>query len=460
MGRRIPRSQIEVLKGAGLLAAIWSVVFGYDRLGLQTTLFSLARDRGWLTGLLASVTHDVVHDSGHILAWTTTPLVCAVSLAVPLALLVRMVARARVRAGQSDPLEALRAWTTAHPRTTRGIVAAPALTWFANAVIHTALHIAFWGGYSMYGHFATSDKVRELHILYGTSMGVIGFVMAVASLGIYAATRRGERAFLAPTVDEEDYAGVVSERRVGFNAVAVTTETRAAVAAMAILPFLAFAIIQLGKLGDTGTFAVLTAYATVALGGAMAFRRASRIAVGVDGIFVTGSSRSRFFAYRDIDAVRSDGGDIRLVRNERIVLRLQLHGEDALQKGSILARIEEAVRTAKQRDTAAVGEIVASASDEKLARLAQGGEGYRSPSVMRSQLWSLVEGPEHDAKTRTSAARALAGTADVGERERLRVAASQSAEPKVRVALRELADDEAGEDENERHLAEPKRQRR
>jgi hypothetical protein len=271
---------------------------------------------------------------------------------------------------------------------------------------------------------------------YTVAVGICGVVMAAASIGIYSATRAGLRAFLAPTVEGT---AASAESKVAFDAVAVTLETRLAVAAMAALPFLSAAVIHFAHLGDAGTLAALALYSCVAIAGAVAFRRASRIAIGVDGIFVTGSSRSRFFAYRDLDAVTGRGSDVLLVKKGRTIVRLQLHGEDASQKDAILLRIQSAIEAARQRETAAVGDLVASVSEDQLARVVQGADGYRSPSVSRTQLWSLVEGHEHDAEIRISAARALVATGDPDDRKRLRFSAERSAEPRVRATLTELS---------------------
>jgi hypothetical protein len=71
--------------------------------------------------------------------------------------------------------------------------------------------------------------------------------------------------------------------------------------------------------------------------------------------------------------------------------------------------------------------------------------GYREPAVSREQLWELVEGPTTDAATRTAAAQALANGLDVADRARLRVAASQCTDLRVRVAMGLLArEDDAG----------------
>jgi len=109
---------------------------------------------------------------------------------------------------------------------------------------------------------------------------------------------------------------------------------------------------------------------------------------------------------------------------------------------------------------APVGEVVRGASEDQLARLAEGASGYRTQSVSREQLWSVIEGHEHGTETRTAAARALAttGRGDEKDRARLRVAAEKSAEPRVRVALGHLADEDpdASEDPDPPAAREPR----
>jgi hypothetical protein len=211
---------------------------------------------------------------------------------------------------------------------------------------------------------------------------------------------------------------------------------------MALLPFVA--VMAARGLGQSGTEYVLAGYVAMALGGAFAFRRASRIAVGFDGIYVGGSSRARFFAYASLDSARARGNNLELLRGHRVVLTLQLHGKDAADHAAILRRIEEAIAKAHEGASSAAGQVVLGTSERQLARLAGGAADYRAPTLTREQLWALVEGPEHDAATRTAAAKALAQTGDHDERARLRVAAEHYAEPHSRVVLRELAtvDDE------------------
>jgi hypothetical protein len=125
-----------------------------------------------------------------------------------------------------------------------------------------------------------------------------------------------------------------------------------------------------------------------------------------------------------------------------VVLRLQLHGEDATRRDAIMARIHEALGRVKDVERDAAANFVTSRSTDKVAQSARGGGDYRMPSVSHEALWSLVEGTAVAEPTRTAAAEALVGTGGVPERERLRVAAAHCADPRARLALEELADDE------------------
>ena len=445
LSRRVP----AVAKAAAVIGGAWGAALAVPSLYVKLAIFLAARGGAPFHGPASAVTRDLIDQSGGMLQMSLGALAFTLSVLVPVALLTRMVARARVRAGLPDPLDRARAFAAAHPRAVRALTAIPALAALAFTPDLT-FWLSHWGGYFQYGHLAGTEPILHLRSLYTAWMGGFGVAMATAAAGVYAATRPAVQALLAPTVDirhaeAEEATGPTSERRIGFDAVAVTPETRAAVALMAALPVATFFAMNAANLGETSSALVLAAYVATALGGAVAFRRASRVAVGVDGIFVTGSSRSRFFAFRDVDTVTAKGSDIALHRKGKVVLRLQLHGEDAAQRDVIVARVAEAIEAAKQRRTAAVGDIVAAASGERLERLARGGEGYRQASVTPAQLWSVVHAPEPDAAVRTAAARALVEGGGEAERSRLRVAASQCAQPAVRVALMAVAEEHAAE---------------
>jgi hypothetical protein len=349
------------------------------------------------------------------------------TLAVPLAFLVRMVARARLRAGHPDPLDRIRDWTSHRARAAALVASFP--------VASQALFIlAAW--HNGWGHWS------PLYFLLAT---------VVSGLAQVPVIRGGMRAFLAPTVAGQDGPGTVEigDDEIRFAAVAVTRETWLAVGSLsaltlAVVGWLAF-LPTLALFKDVRVFTVIPAYVAIAVASALLFRGASKISVGVDGIYVGGTSRARFFAYRDLDEARVKGGDIELVRQGRVALRLQLHGEDATRRDAIVARIHEALARVKDVDRDAAANFVTSRSTDKVAQSARGGGDYRLPSVSHEALWSLVEGAAVAAPTRTAAAEALVSTGGVPERERLRVAAAHCADPQVRLALEEMADDEAAE---------------
>ena len=263
--------------------------------------------------------------------------------------------------------------------------------------------------------------------------------------------RAGVRSLLAPTLSTESASPEgIDPAEIRFDAVAVTRETQAAVTAVAALT-----VITVGWLvslpvqrlfTDAHVFWAIGAYVAVTAGSAVAFQRASKIAVGVDGIYVGGTSRARFFAYRDLDEVVERGGDLELRRGGSLVLRLQLHGQDASRRAAIAERIGDSIARVAAVARAGAAHFVTSTSSGAVARSARGGTDYRTAAVSRDALWSLVEGAGVDDQARTAAARALAETGVGDERGRLRVAAARCADPKVRVVLEELStgDEAAG----------------
>ena len=350
----------------------------------------------------------------------------AATFFAPLAVLARFLARARLRAGLADPLEGARGWVAEHPTRTRALLALPALAWAA---------------------FVAS-------FFHGAALELIPWVAvpgSIAAVGHFVLARAGLRGLLAPTG-----AGVarvpleVAGDAVTFDAVAVTLETRAAVAGMAALPVVLLSVLGSHAItSDAGALGAVTAYVAASIGGVLLFRRASRIAVGLDGVLVTGSSRTRYYAYRDLDEARVRGANLELLRGGRTVVCLQLHGQDAQRRDAVLARVRESIRRADEgkRDTTA--HYVVSASDAALGRVADGAGDYREAAISREQLWTVVEGPSLDGAARRAAARALVRSGHPDERARLRVAAERCAEPLVRVALEQLVTDGASDEDHE-----------
>ena len=87
---------------------------------------------------------------------------------------------------------------------------------------------------------------------------------------------------------------------------------------------------------------------------------------------VSGSARTRFFAYRELDDAQARGDDLVLTRGARIVLRLQLHGKDAARRAAVLERIRGAIRRAKDERRDPTTDFVSTASGEDLTRAAFG----------------------------------------------------------------------------------------
>jgi hypothetical protein len=443
---RIPNA----VKAGTVPAAMWLFLeWGlHPFFGLFHRVNRAADLAGWIDRFRSDAFRDAINGAQNISELALILLVFSTAMVVSTGLVVRHLARARVRARFADPLEAARRVWSKHPLATRALLAMPGLAWAGLWLFGTIYGIGHWGSYSMYGHLARSPVVHAMHDSYNLAMGALGALGAAAGFGIYALGRAGSRALFSP-VDIEPQADLEETvARVHFDAVAVTPETRAAVAAMALLPL---AVVLAGRgLSSGQTELLLATYVATAIGGVLGFRRASRVTIGYDGIYVGGSSRPRFFAYRAIDAARSKGSGLELLHGERVVLVLQLHGKDAAHHTALLERISQAIAKAHEGESAAAGQVVLGASEKELTRLAGGAADYRAPALTREQLWELVEGPEHDRATREAAAKALAVTGDSEERERLRVAAEHHAEPRSRVVLKELA---MLEDEDE--LAEP-----
>ncbi|HEY2515614.1 MAG TPA: hypothetical protein VGI39_32320 [Polyangiaceae bacterium] len=379
----------------------------------------------------ATLTHKVLDRIGH--AWvdvasntTGTALFAAVVL-VPVAMVVRTVARANVRAGNADPLDRARAFVGAYPRVVPAVLAG---AWALEATR------------GVQGFFYAPDT-RWTELAWATSIWAA--VSVVCAFAVQWLVKGALDALLAPTVvPSEGGRTTVTRDEIGFDAVAVTPETRTAVGAMGLVTIgmlvWLFSLSTHALYHDLRIPAVVAAYLVAALGGATLFRRGSRIAVGVDGVLVKGTSRTRFYAYRDLEAARVDGGNLELVRKGEVVLRIQLHGEDATQRDLVLGRIREAIDKVKEGRGAVAAQMVSAASPEQLVRVAGGRADYRGAALTRDQLWALVEGPEIEATARRAAAAALARTSDDDDRARLRVAAEHCASPDVRLALERLAD--------------------
>jgi len=349
------------------------------------------------------------------------------TLGIALGFLGRTLARARVRAELPDPLDWVRAFVAVHsPARAQLISVMPAVLWTAVNVRH-------------YMHLASDRSIDAVlpGILLPALVGLLGQVVL---------TRRGLAALLAPTLDEHEASRDDAEAEgFTFDAVAVTKETRAAVggvAACSLAMALAVIALPVATMRNPAFLAALASYIALTAGAALAFRRASRVAIGVDGVHVRGSSRSRFYGFRDVDSARVNGGDLELLRGTHVVVRLQLHGKDAARRDALLKRLQAAIARASAERAEPAVSFASGASRADMTRAAEGGGDYRQQAVSREQLWSVLEGPSIATAARRAAAEALAGSRDPAERARLRVAADRCAEPAVRVRMQELLEDD------------------
>jgi hypothetical protein len=433
--RRLP----DWAKVAAGLTLAWSSVW-LLQVFVYPCLFWLVSRLDWVRriGTRESMVWDALRGSQGILTPSFAALVLAGTLLVACGGLARLLARASVRAGNRDFLEVMGAWVAKHPRVLPGLAGLGWLAMPTYAIVSTVLH---WGGRAMYGDLHTAPFVTSLHTQFAALMGVFWAVCAAIAFGVSRLTRGAVGILVKPAEAPEatSVAGQDVAERFSFDAVAVTAETRAAVAAVALLPALPLVLVDHFKLVDGAATAVLAAYVATVVGGIAAFRRSSRIAVGLDGLRVSGTSRTRFFAYKDIDRARAKGADVELVRADRVVLRLQLHGTDAAHREALVARLQGAIAQAQARKGEAAGGVVATTSSAALARTAAGALDYRAPALDREQLWEVVTGPEHGADVRAGAAKALVATGGAEDQARLRVAAERCADPKLRVDLLALS---------------------
>jgi hypothetical protein len=398
----------------------WSEAWVF-RKGLDDAIFRfLSGFPGW-----ALRAERLVRSLDAGLEFTFTMSLFVASLLLPIGFAARVVARARMRAGHGDPFERIRAWLGRH----RAASAAAVLA------LPVASQLLF---------------LRSTWWWNDTSLWVLGLTAVTGGLVQRALVRGGLRSLLAPPLEgDRREPPALDPDEIRFDAVAVTRE---AILPIGLLIVLSTAVItyvaslEIGALfRDPHVLGVMAAYVAFAVSAAYAFRKASRIAVGLDGIYVGGTSRARFFAFRDLDESRERGGDLELLRHGRVLLRLQFHGEDAARRHVIAARIHEGIARAAESRRSAAANYVTASSAVAAARSARGGVDYRTPSVSRDVLWTLVEGAGVQPEARSAAAQVLATGIDPSERERLRVVAEQCADPKMRVALEELAEERGDE---------------
>jgi hypothetical protein len=186
---------------------------------------------------------------------------------------------------------------------------------------------------------------------------------------------------------------------------------------------------------------VLTTAAVAAA--ARAFRPKS-LTIGADGIVVQRFGRDRFIRFADIASVTADGKSlltITLTANERIRVRADDGAAAAISKrvAEVRAQVGDAPVAEARREVLARGGRTLAAWREALARLVQDASAYRAAAMSEDDLAALMTSPNAEPEHRIGAALALAAGGDA-PKERVRVAASDCASPRMRVALERIAD--------------------
>jgi hypothetical protein len=213
--------------------------------------------------------------------------------------------------------------------------------------------------------------------------------------------------------------------------------------------------------GSLVPFGALLCICTISLclAGTVAWLWPSRLDVGQDGVLMKWLFWRRFVAFANVASAHVD--DSR--RPSRAVLALRdgrtayftaaPHEDKYAMRGrmdlAIANRIVDAWNASSrdgqdatlllERGSRSVPEWVRS-----LRNLAEPA-GYREPVVTREEAWRVVSDPTAKDEVRVGAAVALASHGDE-ERARLRVTAEGCANPRLRVALEELAMSEEEED--------------
>jgi hypothetical protein len=356
------------------------------------------------------------------------------TLAAPLGLVLRSRARAQLVSTGRDSLAKMRA---ALAKPTAGV---RAWTWLP----------------AILGVLVTS--IDQFTIRHATSGVVAALATLPAAFAMTVLVKKYLKLAAAPNERPEDLVRVpANEEEIHFTAVAVTRESRALVGSFSLATLgvaAAIATVPLPTLTSQG-MPFIAAYAALAAAAAYGYRRASRIAVGLDGVLVVGTSQRRFLAYRDLaSADVTTFGEILLVGRDGKKLRLQLTGDAEPRFESILERIRAGITRAGDEASHSAQRFSEAASAKSLASAASGRADYRGRAVSRDDLLAIVESPASTAEARAAAAKALGRAADASEHNRLRIAADRCAEPEARATLLRIADAGHNEQaETEAHAA-------
>jgi hypothetical protein len=184
----------------------------------------------------------------------------------------------------------------------------------------------------------------------------------------------------------------------------------------------------------------------------------TRVEVGADGILMKWLGRRRFIPASDIaGAFHYEEGmgnnryvGVKVVRKSgqevKIPVGTRWSDDDA---HALVERIREAVEIYERGDVESSGALLdrgERAIGDWVRMLKSLGAGasatLRTAAMDSERLWHLLESPSAPREHRAAAAIALATSDEEGARDRIRVAATAVAEPKLRVALEAASNDD------------------
>ena len=182
-----------------------------------------------------------------------------------------------------------------------------------------------------------------------------------------------------------------------------------------------------------------------------------RAIVGADGVRVARLFSRKLVPYERLREVSTSLGAVVLETTDgEVVLHTRSFVRDAPgSREALAARLQDAIQVFRGERLAEVKlELFArkglrvAAWREQVRRVSQGGADYRSVVVESEDIARVAQDPSAPAERRIGAVLSLSGRAlDSALRERLRIAAGASANPRLRVALERALDGELDDDD-------------
>jgi hypothetical protein len=195
-------------------------------------------------------------------------------------------------------------------------------------------------------------------------------------------------------------------------------------------------------LGHAGARERLAYLALSAFLYALLFSGRRRVAVGADGILLSGAFRRRFIPFNEVESAMTEQG--RWPTSRRIVIQTRTQGSvvRSMKAGAAeaaVARIEQSLAVRDGGSASSGVPLRREGADARtwLGRLRSLGRSgpYREVGAPGDSLWRLIDDPSATETERAAAAVVLGAAANGEERQRLRQVAARVASPRVRVAI-------------------------